>query len=213
MSKIQVILVDDQQLFRVGIKTLIEKQGFAEVIGEASDGLEFLNIIKDLSPDLILMDIEMPNLNGIEAIRQAILMKPELNFLVLSMYADEFHYSKMIYLGAKGFLLKSSNISELEKAITEVAAGHFYFSNEILKNIVGDIKQIKEQKCAINFNDREIEVLNLICSGLTNEEIAEKIHLSISSVENLKATLLDKTNAQNTANLIIFAIKHQLVDI
>lgn len=211
MKKLRVILVDDHEIVREGIKSLIED--FAVVIAEASNGREFLDLLKTLKPDLVLMDIVMPEMDGIEAARIAIKKYPDLKIIVLSSMGDTENYHKMVESGVRGFVIKTSGISEIETAIKEVSAGRSYFSNEILQKIISNItfeKKAAEEKR--NFSKRETEVLKLICDGLSTDEIAEKLFISPETVKGHRSKLLEKSGCSNTAKLVIFAIKNKLVE-
>jgi DNA-binding NarL/FixJ family response regulator len=216
MDKIKIILVDDHQMFREGLKFLLTGLEFFEVIGEAVDGADFIKLLSVTSPDVVLMDINMPNMNGIEATQKALLMKPNLKVIVLSMYGDESYYYQMIQAGARGFVFKKSGSSELALAINAVMNGEEYFSNELLKNVIMSFGYSKKITAGadikvINFTSREQEVLTLICNGLSAKEIAAKLNISIRTVEVHKSNLFQKTGAKTTGNLISLAIKSNLV--
>lgn len=137
-QKPSLIIVDDHLIFRQGLKSIIDIENIAEVIGEASSGSEFIELLKDRKPDLVLMDIDMPYMNGMEATRKALEMVPEMKIIAVTMFGDEEYYYKMIELGVKGFIVKSSGINELENAIREVMMGECYFSNELLRKIINN---------------------------------------------------------------------------
>ena len=159
------------------------------------------------------MDIDMPEMDGISATAKALEKKPSLRVVCLSMYGEEEYYYKMIEAGAKGFLLKNSDINEVTNAITTVHNGGKYFSQELLYNVVKNIKSSQTIKESVDLSDRELEVLKQICIGLSNQEIAEVLNISKRTVDKHRANLLDKTNSKNTANLIMFAIKNNVIDI
>lgn len=219
MSKLpEIIIVDDHTLFREGIRLLIENENIGHVIAEAGTGKEFLELLKDLNPDLVLMDIEMPLMDGFEATEKAKFLKPALKVLVLSMQGSKNDYSKMINAGATGFVLKTAGKYELERAIKTVLNGEHYFSNEILHHMVNDyIKQPQIQKekpvFTVDLTEKEMEVLQLLCKGLTTIEIAETIHRSVKTVEAHRARLLEKTNSKNTISLVMYAVKNKLVNL
>ena len=218
MEKTKIIICDDHVMFRDGIKLLIETENIGNVISEAENGKLLLKKLESTQPDLILMDIDMPVMGGIEATTKAIKKYPDLKILVLSMFGDEKLYIKMIKAGAKGFILKTSGKNELEKAIKEIANGESYFSNELLRKIVSNIGENKELKHEITgdrieFTEREMEVLKLVCSGLTTIEIAEKISLSPKTIDVYRTKLMSKTNSKNAVSLVMFAIKHNLITI
>ena len=214
-AKPKIIIVDDHPLFREGIKLLIENEGIGEVIAEAENGREFLDLIEKSAPDLVLMDIEMPVMGGLEATREALARWPDLKILVISMFSDRDHYENMIAAGVMGFVLKTSGKQELEKAITNVAKGESYFSNELLRNIIlsmGKKASQEEQRIKqIDFTDRETEILKLFCEGLTSSEIAEKLNRSVKTIEAHRSKLIKKTKTKNTINLVLYAIKNKLV--
>src|SRR5664279_4154425 len=143
MSKsIKIVIVDDHGLFRNGLKLLLNTTQLVQVVGEASNGVEFLDLIKSGLPDIVLMDIDMPVMDGIEATRRAIGLYPDLKIITLSMFGEDEYYYKMIDAGVKGFLLKNSDISELKQAIQQVNAGKTYFSEELLLSMLRNIKTV-----------------------------------------------------------------------
>jgi len=214
-KKPNIIIVDDHLIFRQGLKSIITLENIANVIGEASNGLELMVLLEDLKPDLVLMDIDMPHMNGLEATEKAIELMPELKIIAFSMFSDEEYYYKMIDRGVKGFILKTSGINELENAIHNVMSGDSYFSNELLRKIINNFGRPNtiKQTALDNLTDREIEVLQQICLGLSTEEIAEKLFISPKTVKSHKSNLLEKTVCKNTPSLILFAIKNKLVEI
>lgn len=209
MKKASLVIVDDHNLFRKGLKFIINEIEDVEVIAEASNGLEFLGIIKDFKPDLVLIDINMPELDGIEASRRALARYPDLKILVLSMFGEEEYYNTMIDIGVKGFLLKDSDNTELQNAIERVLSGHTYFSQELLLNLIKN----KESNLPVHLSAREKEVLKLICDGLSNHEIADRLFISQRTVERHRANLLLKTESSNSISLVIYAIKNKLIEI
>jgi DNA-binding NarL/FixJ family response regulator len=214
MSVINIVIVDDHSLFRNGMKLLLSNTGKFNVIAEASNGKEFLDLLDKIVPDVVLMDIDMPEMDGIEATTKALELKPGLKIICLSMYGEEEYYYKMIEAGVCGFLLKNSEINEVKTAVTSVVSGGKYFSQELLYNVVKNIKTTQtHQEVVENLSEREIEVLKQICIGLSNQEISEILHISKRTVDKHRANLLDKTNSKNTAHLVMYAIKNKLIDI
>lgn len=214
MEKINILIVDDHKLFREGLKLLLSSLEEIGEIREAEDGEVFLNTIKTYSPDLVLMDIEMPKVNGIEATLRALEINPDLKIMALSMYGDEEYFQKMIDAGVCGFLLKNSDFSEVKKAIITASKGNNYFTEEILYRLVNRIKtKPVQQEVAVALSDREIEVLQLICKGLSNQEIAEQLFISKRTVDHHRASLLTKTDTKNAASLVIYAIKNKMIEI
>jgi DNA-binding NarL/FixJ family response regulator len=213
MDKIRIIITDDHQLFRNGLKILLNSFPDFEVAGEASNGEEFLKLLKSVKADIALMDINMPEMDGIEATRKGIKMSPEINIIALSMYGEEEYYYKMVDAGAKGFLLKDSDISEVRDAILTVAKGGSYFSQELLYHVIQKIKHREHETKSANLSKREKEILLKICEGLSNQEIAKTLFISKRTVDKHRANLLGKTNSKNTASLILFAIRNKLIEI
>lgn len=210
-----LIIVDDHLIFRQGLKSLINLENIATVIGEASNGIEFLELLSRLKPDLVLMDIDMPHMDGMEATKKALEMLPDLKIIAFTMFGDEEYYYKMIDLGVKGFILKSSGINELEKAIEEVMNGESYFSNELLRKIINNLGRngVKKTVETGHLTTREMEVLQHICLGFNNEEIAQKLFISATTIKSHRSNLLEKTKCKNTPALILFAVKHKLVEL
>lgn len=136
-----IVLVDDHLIFRQGLKSLITFENIGTVIGEASDGIEFMNLLTMPPPDLVIMDIDMPNMNGMEAVQRALELYPDMKIIVFSMFGDKEYYIKMIDLGVKGFILKSSGITELERAIKDVMSDKSYYSNELPKKTINKFGQ------------------------------------------------------------------------
>ena len=214
MNDIKIVIVDDHSLFRNGMKLLLTNAGNFSIIAEASNGKEFIELLKTTIPDIVLMDIDMPEMDGIEATSKALETNPDLKIIGLSMYGEEEYYYKMIEAGVSGFLLKNSDINEVKTAITSVFDGGKYFSQELLYNVVRNIKTSQTNQDVVeNLSERELEVLKQICIGLSNHEIAENLHISKRTVDKHRANLLDKTNSKNTAHLVMYAIKNKLIDI
>ena len=214
-KKPDIVIVDDHLIFRQGLKSILTLENIANVIGEASNGIELLELLKILKPDLVLMDIDMPRMNGLDATEKALELIPELKIIAFSMFSDEEYYYKMIDRGVKGFILKTSGINELEDAINNVMAGESYFSNELLRKIINNFGRSTNLKPSLkdNLTEREIEVLQQICLGLSTEEIAEKLFISPKTVKSHKSKLLEKTACKNTPLLILFAIKNKIVQL
>src|SRR5690554_798135 len=209
-----VMIVDDHALFRDGLKLLLNSFPNFKVVAEASNGEEFLQTLELIPVDIVLLDIEMPILNGIEATKIAIKKQANLKIITLSMYGDEEYYYKMIEAGASGFLLKDSDIDEVHSALNAVVEGKSYFSQELLQNLINNLKnQDENTKETFDLSAREIEIIDLICQGLSNIEIGEKLFLSKRTVEKHRANILEKTNSKNTASLVMLAIKNKIVDV
>ena len=216
MDKLRIYLVDDHKLFREGLKLLLSTQDFVRHIYESSNGREFIENLSFVDCDVVLMDIEMPEMNGIDATIEAMKMKPNLKIIVLSMYGDEQYYYKMIDAGAKGFLLKNSGIDKVVTAIRKVAEGESFFSEELLVNILNNMRDNKSETPETVDNDiseRELEILYHVCKGLSNQEIADELFISKRTVDKHRANLLSKTGCRNTAALVMYAIKNNIIEI
>jgi len=213
MEKIRIIIADDHQLFRNGLKILLNSFPDFEVTGEASNGAEFLKLLNTIPADIALMDINMPEMDGIEATRKGLSLCPELKIIALSMYGEEEYYYKMVDAGVKGFLLKDSDISEVKEALITVSKGGSYFSQELLYHVIQKIKHREHESKTANLSKREKEILSKICEGLSNQEIADTLFISKRTVDKHRANLLGKTNSKNTASLILFAIRNKLIEI
>jgi DNA-binding NarL/FixJ family response regulator len=213
MEKIRIIIADDHQLFRNGLKLLLNSFTEFEVTGEASNGEEFLGLLKTTPADIALMDISMPEMDGIEATRRGLKICPSLNIIALSMYGEDEYYYKMVDAGAKGFLLKNSDISEVREAIITVIKGGSFFSQELLYHVIQKFKLREQEPKSAVLSKREKEILLKICEGFSNQEIAEALFISKRTVDKHRANLLGKTNSKNTASLILYAIRNKLIEI
>lgn len=209
---IKIIIADDHRMFRESLKKALIFEQVADIIAEACDGEVLLNLLDSYKPDIVLMDIAMPNMDGIEATKKALKKQPSLKVIALSSFGTQKHYFSMVEAGVKGFILKSSGISELKNAITEVFNNNNWFSTELMQKIVFDL-QAKSKQDSIELTDREIAIINLICLSFTNYQIAEKLCLSYDTIKWHRSNLLAKTGCRNTAGLVLFAIKNSLIEI
>lgn len=207
----KIIIVDNHKMFRESLKFILSGAQIAEVIAEAGNGKEFLDLLDTHTPDLVLMDISMPEMDGIETTVKAMEFYPDMKILALSAYGEEKYYYKMIDAGAKGFILKDADISELTKAINTVIAGETWFSNELLRNVIKNIG--KKRNINIELTEREYEILRHICKGFTNEQIANHIGLSKDTVRWHRNNIYSKTGASNSATLIIYALKNKIIEL
>lgn len=214
MNKYKIALVDDHKLFREGLKLLLSNLDYVENVYEASNGREFLELMENNPCDIVLMDIEMPVMNGIEATEKAVEIYPDLKIIALSMYGEEVYYYKMVEAGAKGFLLKDSGMENVQEAIETVCDGSSYFSEELLFNILQNMRTNKKiEEITGDLSDRELEILCHVCKGLSNQEIADELCISKRTVDKHRGNLLAKTQSKNTASLVMFAIKNKLIEI
>ena len=209
------MIVDDHKIFRDGLKLLLSQFPFIEQVIEASNGKEFLDMVGEVRPDLVMMDINMPVMGGIEATRKALEQFPDLKIIVLITFHDEDFIELMMIAGVEGYMLKRSTPEEFETAMMRVRAGGNYFSDEIVRTVATKLNKIREESMARMsqpvFTEREMEVLRLLCKGLNNEQISEVIHISPKTIEKHKSNLFQKTDTSNTINLILYAFKTGLV--
>ena len=217
MGIIRVMIADDHRLFRTGMVAVLKEIKGITVINEAGNGKELLTKLVHNQPDVILMDIKMPEMDGIEATEIVIGRYPHVKVIMLTMHDDEQFITHMVDLGAHGYLLKNADVTELELAIHKVMKQGYYFNDKVsevlLTSLIGKkAKMDKKKKNGINLSKREHEVLQLICEGFTNSEIAEKLFLSTRTVEGYRYKLCDKVGVKNTAGLVRYAIKNGLVD-
>jgi DNA-binding NarL/FixJ family response regulator len=184
------------------------------VIAEAANGRQFLNLLENQIPDLVLMDINMPVMDGIEAATLAHEKFPDLKIITLSMYGEEDYYYKMVNAGVKGFVLKNSDIKEVKNALDVVFEGGSFFSSELLQNLVNSLKSTaKSKEFHTELSEREMEILILICQGYSNQEIGDKLFISKRTVDKHRANILEKSDSKNTAQLVVYAIKNKLVEL
>lgn len=211
-DKLKIAIVDDHEMFRSGIKFIFSEKPEWEVVIEAENGKDFIEAMETVLPDVVLLDITMPVMNGFEAAKIAMQKHPEIKVVVLSMHSDQDYYYKMIELGVHAFIPKSASIDELIHAINEVANKNNYFSQELLKKIVVSLNN-KASVDKLQLGKKEKLILSLICSGDTNKEIANKLLLSIKTIEKYRNGLLKKTGTKNTAQLVMFAIRYRYVEL
>lgn len=209
-KEIRIALVDDHALFRNGLRGLIDGKQGCRVVAEASDGAEFLANNEAMSADVVFMDIAMPTLSGDKATAIALERNPSLKVICLSMFGDENYYSRMVESGAKGFLLKDSSIEEVFAAIQAVINDEEYICNAVMKALSGAMRRNEEIEI---LSEREMDVLLGICRGLSTQEIADSLYLSKRTVDTHRANILEKTGSKNTASLVVYAIKNNLVEI
>lgn len=213
MEKIRIALADDHHLFRNGLKILLSAFPEFEITAEASNGVDLMKQLTHVSADIVLMDISMPEMDGIEATAAITAKYPETKVVALSMYGEEEYYYNIVDAGAKGFILKDSDISDVKEAIETVYNGGNYFSQELLYHVIRKMKSREQETKSSNLSKREKEILLKICEGLSNHEIAEALFISKRTVDKHRANLLSKTNSKNTASLILYAIKNRLIEV
>jgi DNA-binding NarL/FixJ family response regulator len=215
IEKIKVLLVDDHKIVRDGIKVLLQDETDIEVIGEAENGKHALEKLAEITPDLMIIDINMPVMNGIECSREVAKSFPSVKILALTMLNEQEHIKNMIAVGALGYILKTSGKRELVDAIKAVISGHNYFSDEVKNIIMMNMVKKKSHGSKIAgerlpLTSREKDVLEYIVKEFTNQEIAEKLFISVRTVDAHRRNLLEKTGSRNTAGLVKYAIENNL---
>lgn len=215
MKKIRILLADDHQLMRSGLRLLIEQQPDLTVVGEAADGREAVALAKSLRPDVAVMDISMPNLNGIEAAHQITQSHAELAVIVLSMHPDESYVLRALKAGAKGYLLKDSAESDLITAVRAVARGKSFFSPAVSKVLLDDyIRKLKRSGAEDAYDlltPREREVLQLVAEGKSNKEVANLLNLSVYTVETHRSNIMQKLNLKGVPELTLYAVRKGII--
>lgn len=208
MEKLRILLADDHAIVREGLKMLIGVQPDMEIAGEAGDGEEAWRMAKTLLPDIVVMDVSMPQMNGAQATERLRVLCPNVKIIALSAYADEIHVRQLLAAGASGYVLKRTIAEELTKAIRTVAKGGTYLDPAIAGQIVGGyVNPDKNGNSVGNLSSREQEVLLDIARGYTNKEIAERLHLSVKTVEGHKARIMGKLEVQSRAGLVRYALQ------
>jgi DNA-binding NarL/FixJ family response regulator len=215
MRKIRVLLADDHQLMRSGIRLMLEREADLSVVGEAGDGREAVALAKSLRPDVVVMDIGMANLNGIEAAQQMTGDRPEIAVVMLSMHSDESYVLRALKAGARGYLLKDSAEADLIKAVHAVAGGKSFFSPAVSKVLLDDyVRKLRRSGTEDAYDlltPREREVLQLIAEGKSNKDIANLLNLSVYTVESHRANLMEKLNVRGLPELILYAVRKGII--
>jgi two-component system response regulator NreC len=216
-SSISVLIVDDHHLVRAGLAALIQNEPDMEVVGEAADGREAVDKAARIRPRVVLMDISMPGMDGIEATRRITETEPSPRVLVLTQYDHEEYVRRVVQSGASGYILKSSVAEDLRRAIRAVARGEQYFAPMVSKLMIDSYVRTATgqggQKSTIELTPRESEILQLIVDGQTNQLIAKKLHISVRTVEFHRANLTEKIGVRDTAGLVKYAIQKRIVDL
>ena len=214
MSLIKYIIADDHKIFRQGLKYALSDDESLNLVGEADNGLKLMSLVEKQIPDVVLLDLKMPEMDGIEATKKLHHSYPGIKILMLTSIDDEHIILHLLELGANGYLLKNAEPDEIKKAIHSVFANDYYFnpivSSTMLKKITLKNSNINF-KDAIKLNDRETEVLKLICQELTTAEIALKIFLSPRTIEGIRTSLIEKIGVRNTAGLVVYALKNGII--
>jgi two-component system, NarL family, response regulator NreC len=215
-SKIRILIADDHTLLRNGICALLEAEQDMSIVGEASDGREAVRLASQLKPDIVLMDIAMPLLNGLEATRQIKHEHPEINVLVLTMYDNEEYFREMLEVGSSGYIIKRAAASELVTAIRAVYNGEAVLSPVITRLLLEDYlnhETHREKDDPNALSSREREVLQLIAEGKTSREIAEILNLSVKTVQSHRTSLMQKLDLHDRGELIKYAIQKKIIEL
>lgn len=215
MKKIRVLLADDHGVVRKGLRFLLETEPDLEVVGEAADGKQAADLAAELEPDVVVMDVAMPRLNGIDATSLVVKRRPETGVIILSMYSDEQYLVRTLSAGARGYLLKDSAEADLVAAVRSVAGGRPFFSPSIAKTLLEDyLRQLQQRGLSDSYElltDREKEVLHLLAEGKTNKEIATVLEISPYTIETHRTHLMQKLNLHNTAEIVLYAVRKKII--
>ncbi len=217
MNRIKIILVDDHQMFRDGVKSVLSDEETIDIIGEVGHANDLYEILKSKNPDLIITDISMPDISGIEIAKYVSENHPQIKILILSMHSNEEFISKALSVGANGYLPKDTSMDELLEAINSIYKGNNYFnkkiSDTILKSFINKTKQESGESKPECLTKREKEIVSLVVEGLTNKEIADKLFISIRTVDSHKNNIMQKLNLKSSVELVKYAIKNNLAKI
>ena len=213
-GNIKVIIADDHEIFRDGLRIMLQKQPDIHLVAEASDGKELIDQVEQWQPDIVISDVKMPRMDGVAATRHLTRHYPQIGIIALTMFDEEDLIIDMLEAGAKGYLLKNADKHEIVEAVKSVYSQEPYYcrhtSNKLAQMVAKSKFNPYKQNAKPEFNERENEIIGDICNGLTSKQIAEKIFLSVRTVEGLRMKIMEKMEVKNTAGIIIYAIKHGL---
>lgn len=222
MYTIKILIADDHQIIRDGIRALVKDAPDIEIVGEAENGRHAIEMLQTRHVDMVIMDVNMPEMNGIDATTQIAKLYPNIPVLCLSMHDEVEYISKMLQAGAAGYILKNSGKQELLNAIHKIRAGEKYFSSDVSyamlmtyiggMNQPGQVHQRGGSKGTVQLTKRELEIIKLISGEMTNQEIADKLSISLRTVDTHRRNLLQKLGVKNTAGLVRYAIQQNLID-
>jgi two-component system response regulator NreC len=215
MTPVRIVLADDHTVMRNGLRLLLERQPHLQVVGEAADGRQAVALTESANPDVVIMDIGMPNLNGIEAARQIVNHNPRTAIAILSMHSDESYVIRALKAGARAYLLKDSAEADLLAAVRALTEGKSFFSPAISKILVEDYMRQLESRGAEDtyelLTNREREILQLLAEGRTNKEVANMLNLSLYTVETHRTHILQKLNLHSVPELILYAVRKGII--
>ncbi len=215
MAKIRVLLADDHAIVREGVRMILAKESDIEVVGEAQDGAQALEMVERLKPAVVVMDISMPGMGGIEATQQAKARHPDVNILALTMHEDESYVFKLLHAGASGYVLKRAAARDLVEAVRAAAKGEAFLYPSVARKVVEDyLKRVEtgEGRGYDGLTEREREILTLIAQGFSNQQIAEKLYISIKTVQTHRAHVLEKLGLHDRTELVRYAIRKGLIE-
>jgi DNA-binding NarL/FixJ family response regulator len=215
MKKLRILLADDHIVMRTGLRALLERQPNLEVVGESENGRETVALAASLRPDVVVMDVGMPVLNGIEATQMIVTQCPTIAVVILSMHADESYVMRALKAGARGYLLKDSAAADLIGAIQAISQGKSFFSPKVSRILAEDYVRVLKQKGAVDTYDlltsREREILQLLAEGKANKEVATALNISPYTVETHRGHILQKLNLHNSAELVLYAVRKGII--
>ena len=215
MKKLRILLADDHIVMRTGLRALLERQPNLEVVGESENGRETVELANSLAPDVVVMDVAMPVLNGIEATKTIVTQRPATAVVILSMHADESYVMRALKAGARGYLLKDSAAADLISAIQAVSQNKSFFSPKVSHILAEDYVRVLKQKGAVDSYDlltgREREILQLLAEGKANKEVATALTISPYTVETHRRHILEKLNLHTPAELILYAVRKGII--
>jgi DNA-binding NarL/FixJ family response regulator len=215
MGSIRVVLADDHGLLRKGVRSVLSQDHDIAIVGEAGDGSEAVRLVEQLSPDVVVMDVAMPGLNGIDAAAQMTRRSKQLGVIMLTMYPDEEYLIRAVTAGVRGYLLKDSAEPDLIRAIKEVSAGHTFFSAAVANTLIEDyVARLQRSGARDSYDlltEREKQVLQLLAEGKTNKDVATILALGLSTVESHRLNLMKKLGLHNTAELVLYAVRMKIL--
>jgi two-component system response regulator NreC len=215
LPNIKIVIADDHEIFRDGLKLMLGKYPEIQIAGEAQNGLELFEMVIKCNPDVILTDIKMPVMDGVDAVKKIVGINKDAAIICLSMFDEDDLILDMMEAGAKGYLLKNSDKTEIIDAITTVYHGNYYYSKSTSHKMIKLIAKSRFnpylKKSKPEFNEREIEIIYLICTENSNKEIGEKLFLSSRTVEGYRQRIMEKMDVKNSIGLVIYALKNELI--
>jgi len=215
MKKVRILLADDHTVMRAGLRALLERQPNLEVVGEAENGRKTVELASSHVPDVVVMDIAMPNLNGVEATRRMVSKQPTISVVILSMYSDESYVMRALEAGARAYLLKDSAVTDLIRAIEAVSQGKSFFSPRISRILAEEyVHALKQKGVADSYElltSREREILQLLAEGKTNNDVASSLNISVYTAETHRGNILQKLNLHSSAELVLYAVRKGII--